>query len=183
MPTFLTLLWFPDRERAPQLALRRVIQQTTLNPSLFNVYLDELLIGLRSCGYGARIGHMYVGSVAYDVTLVSPTLHGMQKMLDVCPLFAEKRLNFLLLISNSKKSLSTVFVRNSHLAVVNPKLTVSSGFLSFKNTVSHLGVIVDFAQQCKISVEARVGKFFGGINTVLGKLEVCVNHKGVDGDS
>ena len=83
---------------------------------------------------------MYVGSVAYaeDVTLVSPTLHGMQKMLDVCTLFAEENG----LIFNSKKSLSIVFVRNSHLPVVNSKLTVSGGFLPFKNTVSHLGVIM-----------------------------------------
>ena len=84
-----------------------------LSPSLFNVYLDdrELLIGLRSCGYWARIGHMYVGSVAYadDVTLLSPTLHEMQKMLDVCSLFAEEKG----LIFNSKKSVSTVFVWNS----------------------------------------------------------------------
>ena len=52
-----------------------------LSPLLFNIYLDELLIGLRSCGYGARIGHMYIGSVAYadDVTLLSPTLHGMKE--------------------------------------------------------------------------------------------------------
>ena len=145
-----------------------VRQASVLSPSLFNVYLDELLIGLRSCGYGARIGHIYVGSVAYadDVTLLSSTQHGMQKMLDVCSLFVEEKG----LIFNSKKSVSTVFVWNNRSPLVNPKLTVRGGFLSFKNTVSHIGVIMDSAQQFKISVEARLRKFFGGVNTVLAKI-------------
>ena len=36
---FQTLLWFPDREHAPQLALRRALQQTTLKPSISGLLL------------------------------------------------------------------------------------------------------------------------------------------------
>ena len=53
-----------------------VRQRNVLSPFLlFNAYLDKLLIVVRSCGYGARVGYMYVGSVAYadDVNLLSPT--------------------------------------------------------------------------------------------------------------
>ena len=111
---------------------------------------------------------MYVGSVAYadNVTSLSPTLHGMQKMLDVGSLSAEEKG----LIFNSKKSVSTMFVWNSRLPVVNPKLTVSGSFLPFKNIVSHLGVIMDFVRQCKISVEARLRKCFCRVDNVPGKI-------------
>ena len=62
--------------------------------------------------------------------------------------------------------------------MVNSKLTVSGGFLPFKDTVSHLGVIMDSARQRKISVEARLRKFFGGVNTVLGKIGgMCESQK------
>ena len=55
-------------------------------------YLFDLLVYLRKSGYGATIGDMCVGGIAYadDVTLVSPMRYGMQKRLDACFLFAEE---------------------------------------------------------------------------------------------
>ena len=52
-----------------------VRQGSVLSPSLFNVYLDELLVRLRKCGYGARMGYMYVGGLAYadDLSLLAVT--------------------------------------------------------------------------------------------------------------
>ena len=69
----------------------------------------------------------------------------MQGMLDVCSLFTEEKD----LIFNSEKSVSSVFVWNIRSPVVNSKLIVSGGFIFFKNTVSHFGVIMHFARQCK----------------------------------
>ena len=90
-----------------------VRQGIVLSPSLFNVYVDDLLKVLSVSGYGARIADMYCGCVAYadDLTLVSPTVNGMQKLLDICGSVAvslpPERLLLILNLSLMEKALLT----------------------------------------------------------------------------
>ncbi len=90
-----------------------VQQGSVLFPSFFYIYIENLLIRLQNCGYGGKVGPAFVGCLAYadDVTLISPTLNGTQRMLDICTSFAtEKGLLF-----NSKKGFVTLFVRNRRI--------------------------------------------------------------------
>ena len=52
----------------------------------FGSYIDPLLQQLRSSGFGCRIGLHWYGAFAYadDVILLSPTITGLQKMVDIC---------------------------------------------------------------------------------------------------
>ena len=52
----------------------------------FATYRDPLLGRLRDSGYGCRIaGHWFGGvALADDVTLVSPTIQGLQKLVNIC---------------------------------------------------------------------------------------------------
>ena len=135
-----------------------VRQGNVLSPSLFNVYLDSLLDRLKDCGFGARIGYLYVGALAYadDVTLLSPTVGRMQKMLDVCSVFADESG----LLFNSKKSTSCVFVKNRRSPVFNLELTLNGCILPLKSVVKHLGIVMDTFRLTSVSVEARVRKFW-----------------------
>ena len=69
-----------------------VKQDGVLSPILFNVYMDELLSKLKNCGCGCYIGNVFVGALGYadDVTLLSPTVSGMNLMLDICEKFGEE---------------------------------------------------------------------------------------------
>ena len=60
-----------------------------LSSCLFCIYMDVLISRLKEAGYGCRIGSRYVGalSYAYDLILNSPTLSGLQKMINVCESF------------------------------------------------------------------------------------------------
>ena len=71
-----------------------------------------------------------------------------------------------------------MFVRNNRSPVFDPEVTLSGSSVPFKCTINHLGVIMDSRRQSETSVEARVRKFFDGVNAVLGRIGgVCASQK------
>ena len=46
-----------------------------LAPTLFGIYIDELLSMLRNSYYGCKVGHLYCGAICYadDVSFISPS--------------------------------------------------------------------------------------------------------------
>ena len=67
-----------------------VKQGGILSPLLFNVYIDVLLIKLRSSGYGCYIGNIFTGALGYadDILLLCPTVHSLNHMLNICEQFS-----------------------------------------------------------------------------------------------
>ena len=63
-----------------------------LSPSLFNLSIDGLLTQLSVSGVGARMADLYLGCLTYadDITLVSPSIAGLQRMLDMCTVYTPK---------------------------------------------------------------------------------------------
>ena len=70
--------------------LNGVKQGGVLSPILFTVYIDELLLKLRSSGYGCYIDDTFVGALGYadDITLLSPSIRGLKQMVHICETFA-----------------------------------------------------------------------------------------------
>ena len=66
-----------------------VRQGGILSPFLFNVYVDDLLHNLESCGAGCYINGHYLGCVMYadDLLLLSASVAGLQHMLNICHTF------------------------------------------------------------------------------------------------
>jgi len=81
-----------------------VKQGAVLSPTLFCVYLDELLLSLSKSDVGCYLGHHFTGALAYadDLTLLAPSLNALQKMLNVCEQFSAK---FDVKFNSSKSSL------------------------------------------------------------------------------
>ena len=52
-----------------------------LSPLLFNIYIDSLIIGLKSSGLGCHLRGLYVGCIAYadDLLLLSGSVALLQK--------------------------------------------------------------------------------------------------------
>ena len=59
-------------------------QGSILSPALFALYVDELLVELRSLGIGCKVAGVFMGAVGFcdDLLLQAPTSDGMQFMLD-----------------------------------------------------------------------------------------------------
>ena len=69
-----------------------VKQGGCLSPTLFSIYLNDLIYVLRSSTIGCRYGNHYMGVYCYadDIGLLSPTLCGLKEMLKLCEDYALK---------------------------------------------------------------------------------------------
>ena len=63
-----------------------------LSPTLFSVYLDDLLKQLRKLGLGCHMGGVWTGAAGYadDLILIAPSRTAMQRMLKVCEVYADQ---------------------------------------------------------------------------------------------
>ena len=63
-----------------------VKQGGVISPILFSIYYAELVTRLSSSRYGCGLSGKFVGALAYsyDITLLCPSLHGLQEMVNTC---------------------------------------------------------------------------------------------------
>ena len=69
-----------------------VKQGGCLSPTLFSLYINDLINILRQNNIGCRYGPHYMGVYGYadDISLLCPTVSGMKEMLKTCETFAEQ---------------------------------------------------------------------------------------------
>ena len=72
-----------------------------LSPILFTMYIDNLGIKLKHSGYGCHVDNIFMGALSYadDITLLSQSLRGLNKMLEICAKFAD---NFDITFNSTK---------------------------------------------------------------------------------
>ena len=66
-------------------------QGSILSPRIFNIFINDLLIHLKSLNHGIRINNFHLNVLAYadDLNLISTTSSGLQHMIDECHLYAQ----------------------------------------------------------------------------------------------
>ena len=72
-------------------------QGSILSPVLFNIFLSDLMRHLHCCKTGIRIGSGLYNAFAYadDISLLSATVPGLQKLIDICSAYSQQwRFNF-----------------------------------------------------------------------------------------
>ncbi len=84
-----------------------------LSPILFTLCLDDLIAELEDNGDSCRIGMNYFGIVGFvdDLKLLSPSLLGLQRMLNICKAFSTSTS----LTFNAKKTLCIKFHHGHHV--------------------------------------------------------------------
>ena len=143
------------------MTLNGIKQGSITSPVLFTVYMDYLLLKLEKSGYGCKIGGHYYGTLSYadDLTLISPTLSGLQCMLDLCEQFGKW---FGVKYNPTKSVVMAVSRKAGHL----PDLQLAGLPLKWVPVVKHLGNYVssDLKETCEIS--HKRGDLIGRVNSM-----------------
>ena len=115
-----------------------VKQGAVISPILFAVYYDELIAKLARSGYGCRVSQHFVGALSYadDITLLSPSLQGLQYMVNICEEYGKEfHVTF-----NDKKTTGMVFgASNGNCKAIQ----VNGNNVDWVTNARHLGNVVD----------------------------------------
>ena len=111
-----------------------VKQGRVLSPILFNIYIDKLLLELKVSGYGCYINNTFIGAFCYadDVTLLSPSIRGLNAMISLCEVFAK----ILMLHLTVKKTVCIRFIDCEHVYLNDKKI-------EWVYHIKHLGNYID----------------------------------------
>ena len=115
-----------------------VKQGAVISPILFAVYCDELIAKLARSGYGCRVSQHFVGALSYadDITLLSPSLQGLQYMVNICEEYGKEfHVTF-----NDKQTTGMVFgASNGNCKAIQ----VNGNNVDWVTNAKHLGNVVD----------------------------------------
>ena len=117
-------------------ATNGVKQGGVVSPTLFCIYVDDLLMSLKESGYGCRIGLNFYGCFGYadDIVLLSPTYGGMRAMLNISAKYTRSHN----IVFNAKKG-QVIFFPCKRGTVAKKALTLNNDVLEYVQEAKHLG--------------------------------------------
>jgi exonuclease III len=142
-----------------------VRQGGVLSPVLFTLYVDDIIVKLRSARLGCSIHNVYVGCVMYadDLVLIASSISTMQSMVNICAgemAYLDMRFNV------AKSSVMRIGKRYKHQCV---SLTVCGDTLQFVALVKYLGVYIISGLHFMVDISKLKSKFYAALNGILSK--------------
>ena len=142
-------------------------QGSIASPVLFCVYLNALMEKLKDTGIGCWMGRNYCGVMVYadDITLLSPSLGGLKRMLKQCEHFCRSSdVQF-----NATKSVAVCFGATSAKRLQLPCLSFCGGQVEWADHVKHLGNFISYNLSEQKEIETKRGDLVGRVNFVLAR--------------
>ena len=120
----------------------------------------ELLKRIECTGIGCHIGHHFYGGLGYaeDVVLLSPTVRGLQLLINTCEKFPTKHnVTF-----NSRKTVCTYF--GSRNIIACREASLNSVKIPWQTSVKHLGNYLNYDLSDEIDIGKKRGDFIAAVN-------------------
>ena len=142
-----------------------VKQGGVLSPVLYAVYINELLNEFQKDGIGCWIGRRYVGALCYadDLSLLCPSLKGLQKMLNRSSEYAEAHgLSF-----NASKTMAISFKHKSSKHINQPgNIFLNNNKINWVEKVKHLGHWISHDNSDDLEYNRIIGHFYSSFNSL-----------------
>ena len=164
----MTLVEYNGFKSAAFKVLNGVKQGGIISPIMFCVYIDDLLLSLKSSGVGCYMGNFFVGALAYadDIVLLAPSANAMRRMLLCCDSYASD----YNIIFNASKSKCIHFSPKGHNRKVLggiPIFSVCSQPIEMVKQWSHLGHIISHDMDDRYDITRCHDSLVRQINNVL----------------
>jgi hypothetical protein len=125
--------------------------------------MDSILHSLQNSGCGCYVNVAFAGAIAYadDLVLLSASLMGLQKLLDVC---AEVAAMYDITFNVDKSVAGFV---GDKLSTCAPLLELQGRLLSWVNVVKYLGIDFKLGSKMQADLSCRARKFQCAVCAVL----------------
>jgi Reverse transcriptase (RNA-dependent DNA polymerase) len=142
-----------------------VRQGGILSPSLFNVYVNDIVVTLRKLDAGCHIRNTFVGCIMYadDILLLSASVIELQSMLDVCGDVG----NNLGIMFNASKSMCMCIGRYKPSIIAT--MLINGSELQWVDQIKYLGITVVAGKAFMVDLKETRRKFFSSVNTIMSK--------------
>ena len=139
-----------------------VRQGGVLSPDFYNIYVDNLVSILQLSGIGCHVRNVFAAALLYadDMCILSPSLKGLQHLLDLCSSYCTEWDICL----NPKKTKNMLFGKPRKIKY---KPTLDANPIEFVTEWKYLGVVLKSGPRFGCSVVERVKSFYRCLNAIL----------------
>ena len=143
-----------------------VRQGGIISPVLFSIYIDELLLELKTNGIGCFVGHHFCGAFGYadDIILLCPSLYGLKEMIKICEAYA---IEHKILFNGAKSKLLTFGRRHD-----NPDIVVNGNKVDICTKAEYLGIMLNTENEFN-AIEDGITSFNVSFNRFLANFNTC----------
>ena len=139
-----------------------VRQGSTLSPTLFNMFMNIFILKLKGAGIGCHIMNMFCGCFLYadDIIILSPSVCGLQRMLDVC----FNTGNLLYLKFNCDKSHCIFFGKCSKMCP--EPMYLGTNTIQWTDSIKYLGIHVISGKCMSFDIDPIKRSFYAACNSI-----------------
>lgn len=140
-----------------------VRQGSCLSPAVFNVFMNIFITKLKLQGIGCHISTLFIGCLLYadDVILLSPTIAGLQTMLDKC-----SELAVLLSLSFNVSKCHCIVIGRMYNFDIRP-MTLCGKSVDWCKSIKYLGVHLLNNKTVKFDINPSKRAFYAACNSIF----------------